>query len=419
MTALVLARVEPPGDRWRWPITPEGYDRNHILAPSEAAALHGLGVEGLRRLPCHDQQAPQWRDVARLVRPLEDVSACLQHSGTFHQRRAILDAVAVILLRCASEQRSFWAWTGPEWLQLIGRDQAQFRQAVAPWADESVRPCLVAHAYLLGGFTDFAALGRFSRAALAWRVFGRERVDVAVGRIREVLAGWGYRLGEQDDKLLPTRVCEVLLLTRSPHLEDLSSPLFQRVRDERLLPERHYNVLHSVQRAVTALGWCDPPAVTSRRPQVEGLAPQWLDWVERWHATSTLAPRVRSGFRTTLLKVGRWLASEHPEITEPGQWTRQTCIAWIAALDRMRVGDFVQRTAGLHQQQGKPLAASTKATNLTAVRTFFRDCQEWEWLPRRLTRNGSWAPHQASPPWSGRTRARSPTRSGPSCCGPG
>jgi hypothetical protein len=384
MTALVLARVEPPGDRWRWPITPEGYDRNHILAPSEAAALHGLGVEGLRRLPCHDQQAPQWRDVARLVRPLEDVSACLQHSGTFHQRRAILDAVAVILLRCASEQRSFWAWTGPEWLQLIGRDQAQFRQAVAPWADESVRPCLVAHAYLLGGFTDFAALGRFSRAALAWRVFGRERVDVAVGRIREVLAGWGYRLGEQDDKLLPTRVCEVLLLTRSPHLEDLSSPLFQRVRDERLLPERHYNVLHSVQRAVTALGWCDPPAVTSRRPQVEGLAPQWLDWVERWHATSTLAPRVRSGFRTTLLKVGRWLASEHPEITEPGQWTRQTCIAWIAALDRMRVGDFVQRTAGLHQQQGKPLAASTKATNLTAVRTFFRDCQEWEWLPRRF-----------------------------------
>jgi integrase len=388
VTAVVLANIDAdtklPADRWQWPIVQERYDRSHGLAPGEAAALRGLGVEGMRRVHHRHRQAPQWRDAGRLLRPLEDVNMVLEHSGTFHQRRAVLDAVAVVLLRCSHEQRSFWAWTQAEWLQLIGRDQAQFLRSAPPWADGSVRPCLVAYGYLLGGFTDFGALGKFSRAALAWRVFGRERVDAAVGRIREVLAGWGYRLGEQEDKLLPTVVCQLLLLNRSPHLEDLSSELFQRVRQSRLLPERHCNVLHAMQRAAAALGLCEPPALASRRPRVEGMPPLWARWVERWHATSTLAPRVRGGFRTTLFKVGRWLAAEHPEITEPTQWTRQTCAAWVAALDRMKVGDFVQRSAGLGDRAGKPLSASTKATNLTAVRTFYRDCQEWEWLPRRF-----------------------------------
>jgi hypothetical protein len=76
--------------------------------------------------------------------------------------------------------------------------------------------------------------------------------------------------------------------------------------------------------------------------------------------------------------------TRRPEATDPATWTRQTCAAWIAALDRMRVGDYAQRTAGLTDRLGKPLEAPTKAAQLAAVRTFFRDCQEWEWLPRRF-----------------------------------
>jgi hypothetical protein len=33
--------------------------------------------------------------------------------------------------------------------------------------------------------------------------------------------------------------------------------------------------------------------------------------------------------RGAMAKEGRWLAAEHPEIIEAGQWTRQTCAAWI------------------------------------------------------------------------------------------
>jgi hypothetical protein len=130
----------------------------------------------------------------------------------------------------------------------------------------------------------------------------------------------------------------------------------------------------------------NPPAsAAGRRPvRASGGPEQWARWADRWYDTSTLTPRVRGSVRATLLKAGRWLEAEHPEAADPASWTRQTCAAWIAALDRMNVGDYAQRTAGLGNRLGKPLEAPSKAAQLSAVRTFFRDCQEWEWLPRRF-----------------------------------
>ena len=85
-----------------------------------------------------------------------------------------------------------------------------------------------------------------------------------------------------------------------------------------------------------------------------------------------------------MAKAGRWLAAEHPEITEPGQWTRSTCADWVAAIDRMTVGDYTQRRDHLTGRAGAPIAPRTKAHILTASRAFFRDCQEWEWIGRRF-----------------------------------
>src|SRR6185437_3733255 len=65
-------------------------------------------------------------------------------------------------------------------------------------------------------------------------------------------------------------------------------------------------------------------------------------------------------------------------------WTRVTCAAWVAAVDRMAVGDYVQRRDHMHARTGSPISPRTKAHNLTATRTFFRDCQDWEWIPRRF-----------------------------------
>ena len=386
MTAASAAgRPASPGP-WRWPVDPGRYDTAPVLRAAERDAVIELGPASLRRLARHDPAARGWRQVRRLLRPLDDASSALDAPLTSHRRRAMLDATAVVLLRCAEAGRSYWAWTNEEWAGVLGQDQDGFRKAAPDWADDAVRPYLAAHAFLLGGFTSFYRLGSFSRLTLAWRVFGRDRVDGEIGRIRSVLAGWGYRLGRDDDQLLPMVACQVLLLNRSPHLEDLGTELFERVRRERLLPASRGNTLHAMQRAVAELGFCDPPQrlTGTHSTRADGGPPTWKAQVERWHGTSALSPRVRDSFRATLLKAGRWLEAEHPESADPVSWTRQTCAAWVAAVDRMNVGDYVQRTAGLTEQLGKPLEAATKAGHLAVLRTFFRDLQEWELVPRRF-----------------------------------
>ena len=387
MTVLSAAGRPDSSSPWQWPVDPARYDTAPLLRAAEQDAIIELGAGSLRRLARHDPAARGWQQIRRLLRPLDDTAAVLEGPLTSHRRRAVLDAAAVALLRCAETGRSYWAWTDEEWAGLLGQDQHGFRKAAPGWADDAVRPYLAAHAFLLGGFTAFCQLGSFSRLTLARRVFGRSRVDSEIGRIRSVLAGWGYRLGRDDDQLLPMVASQVFLLNRSPHLEALSTGLFEQVRREHLLPAAQGNTLHAMQRAVADLGFCgppQPPAAVRRPARAAGGAQEWAAWADRWHGTSTLTPRVRGAVRATLLKAGRWLEAEHPEAADPARWTRQTCEAWIAALDRMQVGDYAQRTAGLKGRVGKPLEAATKATQLSAVRTFFRDCQEWEWIPRRF-----------------------------------
>jgi hypothetical protein len=98
-----------------------------------------------------------------------------------------------------------------------------------------VRPYLAAHAFLLGGSRDFHELGRFQRLTLARQIFGPDLANGEIARARAVLATWGYRLGEPDDQLLPIVLSLVLLHNGSPHLEDATTPVFDGVREARML----------------------------------------------------------------------------------------------------------------------------------------------------------------------------------------
>lgn len=128
--------------------------------------------------------------IARLLGPLEAVNAALDSPATPHRRRAMPDVVAVLLTRCAETARTFLGWTDEEWFHLLGRTQAEFVRHAPAWAGDEVRPYLAAHAYLLGGFKEFHRLGSFQRLTLAWRIFGRDRVNGEVTRLRTVLAVW-------------------------------------------------------------------------------------------------------------------------------------------------------------------------------------------------------------------------------------
>lgn len=386
MTLPTLKSTAVQDDRWTSPLAGHHFDTSIEVRPREARAVTELGIRNLRRLQYHDPTAPGWQTIRRLLRPIETINGGLDSPPTPHRRRAMLDTTAVLLFRCAETRQSFWGWTTDEWIHVLGRTQTEFRRHAPEWAGDEVRPYLAAHAYLLGSFTEFHRLGRFQRLTLACRIFGKERVNSEIARLRKVLSQWGYQLGRDDDSLLPMVTCQLMLFNRSPHLEDLDTDLFDQIRSNRLLQGAQLNTLYALQRAVAALGFCDPPhhRIGGQSPKATGGAPVWEQWVDRWHATSTLTPPTRRQTRSNLLKVGRWLAAEHPEAADPADWTRQTCASWVAALDQMKVGDYVQRTAGLGNRIGKPIEAPSKEGQLAAIRRFFSDCQEWEWIPRRF-----------------------------------
>jgi len=365
---------------WAWPLDTARYRRRPALSSAEAVALADLGLDLLRL--DRDRAQPGWQAIRRLTAPLDQAQAVLHwHPDTVFQHRFARYATAIVLHRCGQLGRDFWLWPTPEWADLL--DPERLRQRFAGQVGMQARPYLLAYAYLLAGFDAFDVIGSFTRVPLAQRVFGADAVRQAIEPVRAVLHGWGYRAHNLD-----SMVCTLLLLNRSPLLSDLSSPALDQLRSRTAI-ERHFHGrhLHGVYRALAALGHADPPPTPkySDGPvAITGTASEWARWVERWHATSTLEAGTRGIYRVVLAKVGRWLAAEHPEISEPGHWTRQTCTAWVAAVDRMAVGDHSQWRAGQRARLGKPLSPKTKRSYLRIARTFFRDCQDWEWIPRRF-----------------------------------
>jgi integrase len=375
--------------RQRTGIEDRGWDRRRELLDGEAAAIVAIGPVGLRRNRATGiprRTARHWHAISRLVAPLDAARGSLHHDDDPKFRRAGAQAAAIVLQHCAGTGRSYWAWTPWEWAGLSGSGAQDFLDAQALPTERTVRPFLVALAYLLGGFTSFHQLGNFNRLHLAGLVFGADAVEDSISRAAGILDEWGYRDPLRTRHRLRGIFSQALLINRSPRLEDLTTEAFQALRAHPANSGRYAEMLYALQRAVASLGCCDPlvrPGY-NHAPGIDGTSPEWAGSVERWHATSALTPRVRATVRTIMAKAGRWLAAEHPQITEPGQWTRQTCAAWVAAVDRMDVGDYVQRRDHIHARAGEPISPRTKAHVLMATRMFFRDCQEWEWIPRRF-----------------------------------
>jgi integrase len=241
---------------------------------------------------------------------------------------------------------------------------------------------VIALAYLLRGVTDLRPLGHYKREPLAVKIFGADRIRAAVEQLDLPLRGWGYR-NPKDGRAFPRALCEALLHQGSPRLADLSLEILTDLRTA-ATAETHA-LLFQLQRGLAALGLMEAPAVTGgSRPDVHGVGATWRAWVARWETTSTLTPATRRQIRLCVLKAGRWITTAAPTVDNPAGWTRELCAAYVAAVDRMRLGDYAQRRTPLRGRLGDPLSARSKEAYLGAVRQFFRDLQEWGWLARRF-----------------------------------
>ena len=239
-----------------------------------------------------------------------------------------------------------------------------------------------APAYLHGWFRDVMALGGFKRLSLAHRVFGAAVIEAACVRVTGLLQPMGVRWRHGPVSCL----CEALLRNESPYPEHLNAEALEWFRlgvsaDRRA---KYYQLA----KGLSAAGILDSPLPVAPPRQLavgydsgSGVASEWRRWIERWVNTSTL--ETRRHIRLHLYKAGRWLAAHHPEIVSPAQWTRELASQYVAAVTRMRIGDYTVRKV-THRPIGQPLSPRTMATELSAVRAPFWDCQEWGWIARRF-----------------------------------
>ncbi len=363
---------------WNSPVELNAYDKRPALAEKERRALQALASSQQR------WGEGEWirNALHRILQPLEDALADMVG------RPSDKDMAAAALLRaCHREGCVYWGWPPGTWRRILGHTQAQFFHENGSLVRASGRQHLIAAAYLLGCFRQVRLLGNFDRIALAKKVFGQQAVDAALKPVQEILSSWGYAATHNTG--LMSTVCEALLLNHSPDLHDLTVEDLDEFRHGCSDCRRAH--FYQLSKALAALGCLEKPlsiahpklATPSGQPAAEdAIHPQWVQWVQRWHGTSTLTQSTRKDYRSALLKAGRWLQACHPEVTSPAQWNRQLASGYVSAINHMQTGDYVGpgNKGRIHKRH--PLSPNTKDTYLSALRVFFVDCQEWDWIPR-------------------------------------
>jgi len=373
------------------------YDRSPTLLPSELQALaplhvaHGWGGRTIEAI------LSQLGAAERLVSPLRAAMAIIQGNPYWKDR-----ALVALLRGCAWEERAFWGWNASTWSRMLSPDTAKLLTANHRTTAGATRHYMIASAYLLGCLPDLSLVTKVEWVGIGRKVFGREIVDERMARIDVVVEGWGYLADTRRN--LRSVTAQAMLAHGSANLSDITSDGLERLRRESDISDLRKGLICCLSRALAQLGILDKPLFEQnvqharlRATRSNGMALEWAQWVDRWEATSTQAPKTRASTRNWLLKVGRWVHQRHPSLTGPEDWTREVAAEAVAAIDRMQIGEYVAQNPVALASAGTVLSPRSKAAGLHALSLAFRDAQDWEWMPRRFNPARAFAvPHSIS-----------------------
>ena len=388
MTAFASPRT-PDGAPGR--LGSEGYDTSSGLTAQEREALSALGVAhgwGGRTV---EGILDQLTDAERLARPLRDALTLIEGNPYWKDR-----ALLALLRACLWEGTSFWAWDRTTWGRVLAAERSRLLTANRPTSAGATRHYMIATAYVLGCLPDLSVVVNVEWRGIARKVFGRDSVDAQLALIEETVAGWGY----SPDTLrnLRSLAGRAMLAQGSPELTRMTTPTLERLRHQAGISHRSRGLVCCLSRVLAHLGVIERPlpeqeVADARLAEARGvgMAVEWAEWVEQWETTSTLAAKTRATSRLWLLKIGRWLHGSHPDVTGPGQWTRQLAAEAVAAIDRMQRGEYTASHPGPLPTAGHALSPRSKAAALHALSIAFRDAQEWEWISRRFNPSRSFA----------------------------
>jgi integrase len=375
----MVSQADAPANTAPFPIDP-AWDRRLNLSATERAALAELAVRFADR---HRQWPPGAK--AALDRLLVPVNAALEwlHAAQAPRNMAIHQLSSFMIERGTA----YWAWRGDDWVNILCQSEGAYKARYGSSAN--CRQYVMAIAYLLCGFDQLSQIGRFFQYRLAIKVFGRAPVDEAAAVVFSEMESVG--LSSITRRGVPHALYTALLIQRSPRLKDLTLDTLRKT--SAFGPAFIRQGAASLSRALARLGMLergfDHRVDDRRRSKGEYRATDevpdiWLDWCERWRAIAPRAPSSVTSTYYVLLKCGRWLASEHPEAASPADWNRGVALDYVAAVAAMRIGDWANPGGMYLHTRGASLKPGAKAANLRSVRNFFRDLQEWEWIPVRF-----------------------------------
>jgi len=242
-----------------WSLDLNQYDRTPTFSLVELEALVAFTKLRCDRVVIVDQAHMQG-SLARLMQPVRDALALVEG-----EEQHKMYCTHLLLRMCARDGRPFWAWERETWIHVLGTSTANFFALHKPGNPTNLRQCVIAVAYLLNCFSDFQALGGIETASLAYKVFGRERVEATVAPILAVNAQWGYSRKDGEAGFRSV-IAETLLLNRSPLASDLTRSFLEQVHVIMAPIPRRRAMIYRLSRILVHLG-----LVASPLPLLGGL----------------------------------------------------------------------------------------------------------------------------------------------------
>lgn len=374
-----------------WPLNLDEYDRNSCLTEFEQRELARIFCPSAHPIPIREPN----KALSRLVEPMRAALACVPTN-----RSTVTDAIRFAALEMHQRGKAFWGWTVEEWCECLCQDDRAF---MLRFERDYVKGAkgrlgLAVLVYVLCPHIPVDLLvHRIKLNTFAQKILGKEVLRKAVLQLKTVLQSWGHY--QKDSVQLTTCVGYLLLRNRSPNLEDLTIELLEAVAQD-CLHRSVQNKLFQVANVLATLGIIKRPLCyvfgkgkgTTRNVQNDNdgsISEEWFTWCQRWQKHSTLQNTNVVYYQ--LLKIGRWVQVNHPEITNPAQWTYELAAELVAAVNEMQVGEWIdtrQRRIA-EERLGKPMRAGAKEKVFKAMRTFLGDCRDWEWVQLQIN------PHRA------------------------
>lgn len=371
-----------------WPFELPPLNREVTLSPLENAELALGEAQGYWQREGQSLKTVIKEPLHRLVQPIE---AALLHwripKGRGEEACGRV-CISLLLHEMHRRQTSLWAWDATAWIEIVGHTNEEFKRTHHAFehahqiSTYHYRSYVLACAYLLCNIPIYQLVTDYNALHAAQHIFG----GVAVEKAQQALTTESVRIGRGVSWMVSLATCSALLANRSPEVNKLTLPVLEKLHET----YSHHKELKNSYILLSQLLYNSKITPNCLRTPYKGrdwaigiddtLSADWADMILAWFNNSPKPENVLKQMKSLVAKAARWATEMYPDAASPQQWTKRMAIAYVGAVTRMKVGQWLHPRAKPTPEWGKPLNAHYQATMLAALRSFFRECHKSDWL---------------------------------------